>query len=206
MPTQHFYKLKEEKQKQIIAAGLKEFAQYGYDAASTNRMVEAANISKGVLFKYFNTKEELFLFICEQKSIEKAAWMITDYELPEDLFDILREYTVREMKYYREEPEFFMITQQIKMQPDHPVYKKVLEIMKNQSGTIAEKLFSNLPSDKLREGLSIAETLNFINWVFEGFNRTIDGDMRSQTWEEDTLGKVERMFELIKYGVYKAKN
>jgi hypothetical protein len=49
MATDQFHKLNNQKQEKIIQAVLKEFAQYGYDSASTNRIVEHANISKGIL-------------------------------------------------------------------------------------------------------------------------------------------------------------
>lgn len=42
-----------------------EFAEFGYDVASTNRIVKRIGISKGVLFKYFHDKETLFLYVSD---------------------------------------------------------------------------------------------------------------------------------------------
>ncbi|MCY0880297.1 MAG: TetR/AcrR family transcriptional regulator [Firmicutes bacterium] len=50
-----------------IAAEL--FASRGYDATSVNDIVEAASVTKGALYYYFNTKEEL-LFAIHQRFIE----------------------------------------------------------------------------------------------------------------------------------------
>ena len=54
-----FQSLETEKRERIINAALKEFAKNGYDKASTNDIVKEAEISKGSLFNYFNSKNEI---------------------------------------------------------------------------------------------------------------------------------------------------
>lgn len=55
-----FINLEAEKRERIINAALKEFAQKGYDKASTNEIIKEAGISKGSLFfipaAEFNTR------------------------------------------------------------------------------------------------------------------------------------------------------
>jgi AcrR family transcriptional regulator len=53
----------EEKKARMIAAALAEFATYGYKNANTNRIVKAAGVSKGLLFHYFGSKKELYLYL-----------------------------------------------------------------------------------------------------------------------------------------------
>lgn len=61
-------KLTEEKIQQILDVGIREFAEKGYDGANTNQIAKKAGISSGVLFKYFESKEKLFL-ACLRKSL-----------------------------------------------------------------------------------------------------------------------------------------
>lgn len=58
-----FDKASPQKQQLIIDAALCEFAECGYLNASTNRIVASANISKGSLFKYFNNKQSLYIYL-----------------------------------------------------------------------------------------------------------------------------------------------
>ena len=51
-----FFDLKKEKQDRMINAGLHIFAMNGYRHASTDEIVKEANISKGLLFHYFESK------------------------------------------------------------------------------------------------------------------------------------------------------
>src|SRR5690625_7954714 len=60
-----FINLKSDKQKEIINAAIKEFVQSGFDKASTNEIVTRANISKGSLFNYFNSKKDLYIYLIE---------------------------------------------------------------------------------------------------------------------------------------------
>jgi len=60
-----FYALEPEKKERIINAALDEIAEKGFKKASTNAIVKGAGISKGMLFYYFGSKEELFDFLFE---------------------------------------------------------------------------------------------------------------------------------------------
>ncbi len=55
-----FKSIEEAKQQRILNAAYEEFSSQGYTKASTNRIIKKAEISKGMLFYYFNNKQELF--------------------------------------------------------------------------------------------------------------------------------------------------
>src|SRR5262249_12776638 len=54
-----FLKLDAARQETILRAAAKEFAQVGYEGASTNRILEAAGLSKGAFYYYFDDKADL---------------------------------------------------------------------------------------------------------------------------------------------------
>ena len=58
-----FFDLKKEKQDRILNGALKIFALNGYKNGSTDVIVKEAGISKGLLFHYFGTKQELYRFL-----------------------------------------------------------------------------------------------------------------------------------------------
>jgi AcrR family transcriptional regulator len=58
-----FDNLPEEKRARIIAACVKEFGEKGYEGSALDRIVAEAGISKGGLYEYIESKEDLFLFI-----------------------------------------------------------------------------------------------------------------------------------------------
>jgi AcrR family transcriptional regulator len=73
MPKQTFLNLPEEKRQVIIEAAIDEFAEYGLETASTNRIVSSSGISKGSFYQYFEDKQDVFmylLFLLEQEKLE----------------------------------------------------------------------------------------------------------------------------------------
>ena len=60
MPRPRFNKLSAEKQAAILESAAREFAAHGFDGASLNRILEAAQLSKGAAYYYFDDKADLF--------------------------------------------------------------------------------------------------------------------------------------------------
>ncbi|WP_426624461.1 TetR/AcrR family transcriptional regulator [Leifsonia sp. McL0607] len=63
MVRPRFAKLPAHQQQAIVQAALDEFAAHGFHDASLNRVIEAAGISKGSLYYYFDGKEDLFAYV-----------------------------------------------------------------------------------------------------------------------------------------------
>jgi AcrR family transcriptional regulator len=74
MPKQTFFNLPEEKRETIINAAVDEFAEYGLENASTNRIVENSGISKGSFYQYFEDKEDVFMYLLSVLEREKMEY------------------------------------------------------------------------------------------------------------------------------------
>lgn len=60
MSQPKFRRRKEQRPEQITRAALSAFAEKGYDATRVTDVARRAGVSKGLLYLYFRTKEELF--------------------------------------------------------------------------------------------------------------------------------------------------
>ncbi len=74
MPKQTFLNLSQEKRTIIVNAAVDEFAAYGFEAASINRMVAASSIAKGSFYQYFEDKMDVFRCIIDVLAQEKAEF------------------------------------------------------------------------------------------------------------------------------------
>lgn len=63
MVRPRFARLPPGQQQAILRAALDEFAAHGFHDASLNRVIEAAGISKGSMYYYFDGKEDLFAHV-----------------------------------------------------------------------------------------------------------------------------------------------
>ncbi|MEW5939957.1 MAG: TetR/AcrR family transcriptional regulator [Chloroflexota bacterium] len=74
MPKQTFFNLPEEKRENIVNAAVDEFAEYGLENASTNRIVENSGISKGSFYQYFEDKQDVFMYLLSVLEKEKMDY------------------------------------------------------------------------------------------------------------------------------------
>ncbi len=70
-------KLTEEKQSEILEAGIYEFSEHGMDKASMAAIAKRAGISVGVMYKYYKDKETFFL-ACVRRSISRLERALSD--------------------------------------------------------------------------------------------------------------------------------
>jgi TetR/AcrR family transcriptional regulator len=60
-----FFNLDDETRERLLEACAREFGTKGYALASTNAIVGEAGIAKGSFFKYFGSKESVYLYLAE---------------------------------------------------------------------------------------------------------------------------------------------
>lgn len=60
MSDVRFRRRKDDRPAEITAAAMDEFARHGYDGTRVEAVARRAGVSKGLLYLYFKTKEELF--------------------------------------------------------------------------------------------------------------------------------------------------
>ncbi len=58
-----FSRISQEKRETVLGAATNEFAERGFDSANINVIAQKAGISVGSIYKYFGSKEDLFLTV-----------------------------------------------------------------------------------------------------------------------------------------------
>jgi TetR/AcrR family transcriptional regulator len=92
-------KLTEEKLTEILEAGIEEFAKNGPDRANINVIAKQANISVGVLYKYYQDKEAFFL-ACLRRSLEVLESVLKEVVASEDKILVRAEKMIRAVQQY----------------------------------------------------------------------------------------------------------
>jgi AcrR family transcriptional regulator len=92
--------IREEKRKIIKETALKLFAEKGFDATSIHEITRNAGISKGLMYNYFSSKEDLLRMIWDDLTTEFGLMIdpdnngeVTDYEAQnfiDDTFEMLK--------------------------------------------------------------------------------------------------------------------
>lgn len=98
LSEEQLIKRRETRRQQILEAALKVFAQRGLHGAKMSMIAEEADLSAGQLYRFFESKEELFVTLIRQVAEETAQEMERIYEIPGSPFDKLHIFTASILK------------------------------------------------------------------------------------------------------------
>ena len=89
MPEPRFRRRKEDRPQEITEAALAAFAENGYAATKVDEVAKRAGVSKGLLYLYFKTKEDLFKAVIRSfvvPKIDELTAIIDSSELSSEEF------------------------------------------------------------------------------------------------------------------------
>ncbi len=104
-----FERIPAEKQQRILDAAVTEFASHGYPGANINVIAKKAGISIGAMYKYFGSKEDLFLTIIERAHGLLESVLGDIERAPGDIFQKIEKMVRAAQRYAREFPELHQI-------------------------------------------------------------------------------------------------
>jgi TetR/AcrR family transcriptional regulator len=205
--TSKFLSLEPAKREPILNAALKEFTRKGFDDASTNEIVKEAGISKGLLFHYFNTKKELFLFLFDYSiEILKTEYIELLNTKERDIFARYRQAALLKIDLIHKYPYVFDFIG-ITAFTDSEQIKEELEIRKKDLRTIIlTKLYKDVDTSKFRREVDIQRAINIIVWAIEGYEKAaqkeIKGTPLSQIDYDAFLAEFDAYIEMLKNCFY----
>ena len=84
MPKTTFFNLSDEKKDRIFDAALQEFSARTFSQASLNQIIKNAGIPKGSFYQYFDSKEDLYLYLREIASKKMKEILSREIEMNPD--------------------------------------------------------------------------------------------------------------------------
>lgn len=88
MPTSTFYNLPEEKKEKLMGAIKNEFTRVSYSDVSINKIIQAADISRGSFYQYFEDKDDMLSYI--MLGYQKAVFDVAKNSLIESKGDLFQ--------------------------------------------------------------------------------------------------------------------
>lgn len=101
MPTATFTNLPPEKQERILNAAIKEFGARCLLEANLSNIVKDAKISRGSLYQYFPTKEDLYVYVFDTLRSGRAEYVKPSFALykKEPFVRFFEEFYLRDSEY-----------------------------------------------------------------------------------------------------------
>jgi AcrR family transcriptional regulator len=209
MPKLTFQNLPEEKKRIIEETSIREFAAFGYDKASINRIVEKCKIAKGSFYQYFNDKKDLFLYLVKIISEKKIKYMSPVLKNPDqyDFFILMRELFISGLKFAADNPELTLMGNWLLKSKGHPIYKDIIEIGLQKAQDVYSGLLKHAISRKeIRDDIDLdfvsyiisSMNINMMEYYFQNIKR---GEADMQKINKGIIKIVDLLLDFIKNGI-----
>lgn len=194
---------REEKNKQtkrrIMDSALAEFSTQGYGASSINTISQAQGISKGIIYHYFQTKDDLFL-----ACVEECFSLLTRY-LAKNMEDVkengeiqLKQYFLARIDFFAKNPVYQPIFCQAVISPPHHLKAEIQECKKEFDTFNIQTLERCLTTFPLRSQITKEDVIDTFR-QFQDFINAKYAVSEFKSHEESC----QRALDILLYGVIK---
>lgn len=206
MPKEAFTKLTEEKRNKIITASKQEFIDYGYQNASTNRIVKNCNISKGSLFYYFEDKEDLYLYLVElARSKFSSELKQLSHKWSSDILERIKIMTETGLILFERYPLDYQLLMTFNETESSSLKNDYLKQIAETERVNFKKMFEDVDTSNFNFDLDT--TLQVISWFYLGLKTDISLLINKNTnpseLRKEFMEKLEVVLESLKKGIYK---
>lgn len=212
-----FEKQPKEKKDLILKVAIEEFVKNGYEKTSTDTITSRAGISKGILFHYFKSKKNLYIYLVgycvdllTEVTMEALKKVKSDdfFERVKEIFMLKHEIIALYMQ------ETLLITDAL-LNPPVAVSKEMKDILNKhfeayQKEFMLEHIYLKelIQTERLREGISVDTVINMTMFIGEQLGNKYQTLYKNKLYdffkEPDPLAQeLNDYLEIVKNGVYK---
>jgi len=179
--------MNKEKHHRLIEEAIREFSDYGYTGASTNRIVRRVGISKGSLSYYFESKKQLYVTLLDRATEEVcAAVSVATQKLPEEPVERVVALARAEFGFYAYRPELYRLLRRAVSDPDTE------RMVRERYADSGMALFSNhLSGAKFALAVDESTAISLLAWIVNGFNEAFMPTVRISNDPETVLRRYE---------------
>ena len=196
MPKQTFFNLPEAKRQAILDIAIEEFANNDYKSASISRIVAQAGIAKGSFYQYFENKKELYLYLIDLGSQEKAKFL-QDHPPPEpqmETFAYLRWLFSVGVRFEFSNSKLTKVAYRA-YYDDRPFFDEAMQQAEEQASTFARQLLlQGIANGDLRADMDVESAVFLFNLIILELGKYILARLKINPDELDEKGAI--LFEL----------
>ncbi len=201
-----FFNIPDAKRDGIIAACIQEFGTYGYEKSSTDRIIKSAGISKGGLYEYINTKEELFVYItefCYKALYSHIRDNLKKYSegIPADILERFKMVSTIAIDFYIKNPDYIKFIISCGRVSDQSLEEKIKKIFMRQFLSI----FGTINGDNLRYDRE--KLIDMLIWLLaktrDDFVHSMEKSSNTRKLKKIYMENWDFYLSVLKTGIYK---
>lgn len=184
----------------ILKAATEEFALYGFDGATVNRICQKHSISKGLIYHNFESKEDLYLRCVEQAISEFISYMSrlafgTDFKL----------YMKERYTFFEAHPNYSRLIFAVVL-TDNADFCEKLRNAKSRFDEFNKSIYlSAIDSIKLRKSISEKDALGYYSLLQDMLNHYLIDEKNTENSFDSVFSSheksLEKILDFILYGI-----
>ena len=196
-----FKELSEEKQLPIMEAALKCFGKHGYKKASMGDIAQNSGVSKPMLFHYFGTKRDLYLYLSEYvRSVMIEAYKRNEINAYDDLFERIIAASRMKMGILEKHPHILKFIISMFEETDDAVTDITKKIMPDAQRFSYELVLRKEDVIKFKESVDIDVVMRLMFLMAEGYAH----EMTDERCDLDKITEeLEKTIHMLKSNLYK---
>ena len=187
--TTTFHNVEPDKQQRIIEVAMKHFAEAGYKDASTNKMVKEAGIGKGMLFYYFKTKYDLYIYLVHYSLDVMEQEFFNQVDLSEgDFIERMYKVAKQKMHVFKHHPHLMTFLQTVLLysKENQPLPPELIARYETLVKEGMQKVYQNIDVSYFKEQMDAEKAMRLIEWSIGGYQQTLTEQLKQQVLT-DTL-------------------
>ncbi len=193
--------LSEEKQQPVIEAALKCFGKHGYKKASMGDIAKSSGVSKPMLFHYFGTKRDLYLYLSEYvRTVMVDAYKRNKIDVCDDLFERITVASRMKMGILEKYPDLLKFIISMFEETDEEVIDITKKIMPEAQQFSYDLVVKKEDAVKFKESVDIDAVMRLMFLMAEGY-------AHEMSYGRCDLGKIteelEKTVQMLKNNLYK---
>lgn len=191
----------------ILEAALTEFAEKGYKKASTNTIVREAGVSKGLLFHYFISKKDLYVYLYTYavKTVTNELYEQVNFA-NKDVLNRVKQSTLVKIASYMNHPLFMKLFEKFDLVKDPDIRNAIITLNKSVQEETYEKLFSNIDYYAFNDSLNIDRCLQVVRWTIDKISyewKVTHGGIYDEEAFEDLKMDITHYLDLFREAFYR---
>jgi len=196
-----FKELPEKKQQPIIEAALKCFGKHGYKKASMSDIAQNSGISKPMLFHYFGTKKNLYLFLSEYvRNVILDGYKYNEIDAYDDLFERIIVASKMKMGILEKYPHILKFIISKFEETDRTVTAATKKIRPDGQRLSHDLMVRKEDTDKFKKGVDIDIIMRMIFLMAEGYAHEMS---EGQCDFEKVNEEFEKTMKMLRNNLYK---
>lgn len=197
-----FTDLPKEKQEQIINAGISVFSRYEYKKASVNDIAVEAGIAKSMVFHYFGSKKNLYLYLVSfagQELVDQMEKNIDKTVL--DFFDRIKMLTSIKIALLHRHPFLTQFFVMVYREKDEQVASELHGFFASGEKFRASMVLENIETYKFKQGINPETVMKLLIRYSEGYVSELPSDREFDL--EQVMAEFDECLSLLKNNFYK---